>query len=634
MNGRGHKQGKRSPNVSVIIPCFNQGCYLDEAVESVLDQTMQDFEIIVVDDGSTDEYTNKLLKDYRKPKTAVYAIANCGLSAARNYGIKHARGKYILPLDADDKIAPEFLDKCCGILDRYPQTGFVYTYVKFFGSEAGEWLTGQFDARRLLVENMVSVCSLIRKEALDAVGGYNEQMKLGYEDWDLWISLAEKGWHGYRIPEFLFFYRKREGTMSTNAYRPQNRLKLVEQICRSHPGSYTRHLAYVVAEKEKCILRLRKQLDIEQRRRTGTAGRDRNQSLGKRVRNAIPIQALRRKATASRTKRGITSRRVAYIVPGLGIGGGVAVVCQHCNRLLRRGFDVAIVNSNPVNLLELDWFPNQKAPVCSIEDIDGNYDIAVATGWTTAYNLREFPASKKFYFVQSDESRFYPPGSQLHSQARKTYNFDFNYFTEAKWIQHWLQDEFGHKVEYVPNGLDPALFHPSQPLEPKGRRVRVLLEGAIDVHFKNMESAFEAVRELDCEVWCVSSSGRPASIWRCDRFFEYVPIDRMKHIYSSCDILLKLSLVEGVFGPPLEMMACGGTCVVGKVDGYDEYIVDGYNALVVECGDIEGAKAALTHLIENRKLRMELIKGGLETATRMDWKSSIDKLEKIFDPRS
>jgi glycosyltransferase involved in cell wall biosynthesis len=97
--------------VSVIMPCYNQGQYIDEAVDSVLTQTYQNYEIIIVNDGSTDEFTNEKLKNYNKPKTQVIHTANQGLSAARNNGIHASNGEFILPLDADDKIANTYLER-------------------------------------------------------------------------------------------------------------------------------------------------------------------------------------------------------------------------------------------------------------------------------------------------------------------------------------------------------------------------------------------------------------------------------------------------------------------------------------------------------------------------------------------
>ena len=108
-------------------------------------------------------------------------------------------------------------------------------------------------------------------------------------------------------------------------------------------------------------------------------------------------------------------------------------------------------------------------------------------------------------------------------------------------------------------------------------------------------------------------------------------MESMKHIYSQCEILLKMSRVEGFFGPPMEMMACGGTCVVGKVTGYDEYIVDGWNALVVEQGDVRGAHDALKKLIEDPAYRKMLAANGRQTAGQWRWEPSIDTLEELYN---
>ncbi len=703
MNNKFSKKASQNfPRVSVIIPCYNQGQFLDEAVESVLNQTFDDFEIIVVNDGSTDPYTIELFKDYRRPKTTVFTTENLGLAATRNYATRRSRGEYILPLDADDKLAPQFLEKCVCALDQKPQVGFVYSYLKFFGREDGGWSWEQFDERKLLLGNIVCHSSMMRRKAFDEVGGFNTNMKLGYEDWDFWIGMVEKGWRGYRIPEHLFYYRKRPGTMVTTANLPHNRVRLVSQICRNHPKIYSDNLPHVISEKEKIILKQDAYIKLLEKRlqeREETIGqRDEmypglfnpplDKTLGVLIGSGLRIvywlsclwRGLRRKPVldpgtattpASETetislpetatdplpemvatevkeppivkphepsphvmpkplKLARSKPKIAYIVSTLGICGKVAVACQHCNRLLKRGYDVSLVDNDLLEFYTLDWFPDQQVKVLSVEEVQGDFDVAVATDWNTTYNLPHFPARRKYYFVQADESRFFSDDKELIEKIRETYTFDFNYITETKWNQRWLKETFGKKAHLVPNGLDHTVFHPAEPLEPKGDRVRVLLEGAINLRYKNMCEAFEIVRELDCEVWCVSADGKPAAAWRCDRFFEYVPMNQMKHIHSSCDILLKLSSAEGNFSSPLEMMACGGACVVSRVSGWDEHLVDGYNALTVEIDDFDGAKAAIKSLIEDGQLRQELIKGGMKTAAGWDWEPSIDLLEKIY----
>jgi len=325
-------------------------------------------------------------------------------------------------------------------------------------------------------------------------------------------------------------------------------------------------------------------------------------------------------------------KSVCYIIPTTNITGGVAVVCEHLNRLQKIGYKCLIASTD--NKTDLSWFPNQAVKVIPLsnnrESIE-KYHTVVATGWITAYELLLLNVKRKIYFVQSDETRFYPMGSYLKHRVKKTYFFPFEFMTEAKWIQAWLKKEFNKNSFYVPNGINTKIFYPDTPLEPKLKnKKRVLLEGAINLPFKNMALAFSVVKGLDCEVWCVSYDGHPDPSWHCDRFFEKVPMQKMRQIYSSCDILLKLSTVEGFFGPPLEMMACGGIPLVLKVTGYDEYIINNYNALVTESANIQSIQEKLKILLNNKVAYSNLLTNAQKTVKNMTWNKSIKLLTSIY----
>ncbi len=227
------------PKISVIIPCYNYGKYVEEAIDSVLASTFHDFEILVVNDGSTDEYTNKLLKGLNKPKTRVIWQHNQGLAQSRNNGIKEALCKYILPLDADDTIEPTLLEKAYWILEMNPDLGLVYFHARLFGDENYIWETREYNLYNLLFENSISVCSLLRKKAWEEVGGYNPNMTYGYEDWEFWINLGKHGWHGQLLSEPLFNHRK-HGRSMTNEAHEKHQL-LIEQIKNNHPDLFERN---------------------------------------------------------------------------------------------------------------------------------------------------------------------------------------------------------------------------------------------------------------------------------------------------------------------------------------------------------------------------------------------------------
>lgn len=321
---------------------------------------------------------------------------------------------------------------------------------------------------------------------------------------------------------------------------------------------------------------------------------------------------------------------IAFVIPSQNISGGIMVVCQHANMLIKKGFDIVLIDDSPDDPYVLDWYPDLLPEVISVNEVAHRIDIVIATGWSTAYTVNDFPAKRKLYFIQSDETRFSPAGAEEVELARRTYALDFEFVVIAKWLQKWLKEEFGKSAHYVPNGVDTTLFYPDKPLVAKKEKLRILLEGSIEVPFKGMKEAFQVVDGMDCEVWCVSSAGHPESNWKCDRFFGRVPLEKMRQIYSSCDVLIKMSTVEGFFMPPLEMMACGGTVIVNKVTGYDEYIVDGYNGLVVEQGDVGAAREKVTQLIKDRALLQKLIMGGQETVKRYTWEESNGLLERVI----
>ena len=182
-----------SPSVSVVIPCFNLGTYFDEAVQSVLDQTYQDFEIVIVDDGSDDPATRHMLASYRRPRTRIVRTENRGLASARNTGLEASSGRYLSFLDADDILEPTFLERAVAELERDSECGFASCWLRAFGLVEFDWTPSSCGFPELLVEDTVCTAALTRRDAMIDVGGFDTEMPLaGYEDWDAAISLVEK----------------------------------------------------------------------------------------------------------------------------------------------------------------------------------------------------------------------------------------------------------------------------------------------------------------------------------------------------------------------------------------------------------------------------------------------------------
>jgi len=256
----------------VIIPCFNLGEYLDEAVESVLAQTCQDFEILVVDDGSTDPLTIRLLDDYVRPKTTVFRTSNQKLAAARNFLVARARGVYLCALDADDKLHPQYLEKTVEVLERNSAVVFVSTRMQMFGAETRLWPEAlRCDLPTLLLDDPVHPAALHRRAAVLDVGGYDQQMPhQGNEDWDLSISLLETGGTGVILPDVLFYYRRRPGSMCDVCTRGQVHLDLIEYQLKKHEDSYRAYAPELLKEKDTLLHELMKANAAVELELTGT----------------------------------------------------------------------------------------------------------------------------------------------------------------------------------------------------------------------------------------------------------------------------------------------------------------------------------------------------------------------------
>ena len=196
--------------VSVIVPCYNYGNYIPEALSSIREQTYANWECIIVDDGSTDnsrQVTEAFIQN--DPRFKLISVANSGVSAARNTGVAHSRGAFIFPLDADDKMHPDCLKRCMAEFVKAPDTRLVYPEVELFGAENCRWNLPAFDYKTMLKYNMVDNGSLFLRKDFDRVGGYRTNMIYGLEDWDFFIALL----HGCRneqvikIKEPLYYYR-------------------------------------------------------------------------------------------------------------------------------------------------------------------------------------------------------------------------------------------------------------------------------------------------------------------------------------------------------------------------------------------------------------------------------------------
>jgi glycosyltransferase involved in cell wall biosynthesis len=230
-----------SCKISVIMPCFNHGEFLAEAVGSVKNIKRDDIELIVVDDGSTDDRTRKEMDKLCEQGLKVIRQENKGPAASRNAGIRASRGEYLLPLDGDDRLRSGWIDHAIGILDSDPGVGVVYGDAQCFGTRTHRWQVGPFDAARLLYWNFIHASALYRRPVWEQNSGYDETRLIqGLEDWDFWLGALEHGWRFAYLTEVFFDYRQAEQSMTSRAEPLKDQIR--EFVTRKHAMLYRQAL--------------------------------------------------------------------------------------------------------------------------------------------------------------------------------------------------------------------------------------------------------------------------------------------------------------------------------------------------------------------------------------------------------
>lgn len=335
----------------------------------------------------------------------------------------------------------------------------------------------------------------------------------------------------------------------------------------------------------------------------------------------------------------MNSKKICFLVGSMAISGGTYVIVQHASYMRKKGYEVTLAVQEAFNAATLEWHDEAAKLRCIsiIQAKQETYDLVIATWWKTVYELRDFNSTRFAYFVQSIESRFYSQeNSALRQLVDETYHFPLSYATEASWIQEHLTNNFGQQAALIHNGIRKDIYKKEgsciDSLSSRNKP-RILIEGPFGVPFKNTAYAIRLAKLAGYrDIWVLTGS---AASWLpgVKRVFSRVPMFFTPEIYRSCDILLKLSTVEGMFGPPLEMFHCGGTAVVFNVTGHDEYILDDVNACVVPRGDSDAVLQTLRRLLHDRSLLSRLKKGAEQTAQVWpDWEqSSMQFLDWIED---
>lgn len=244
-------------NVTVIIPCYNDGQYIVQALESILSQTVAADQIIIVDDGS-DAATKTILKNITTPNVRLVFQENQGVSVARNVAIALATTDFIVNLDADDWYEPTFIEKAKKVLLNNQEVGMVSSYCQTFNNSGPVEVIepGGGGVTDFIVINNGRASAMFRKDCWEQVSGFDANMKNGYEDWEFWIAVTQKGWRMYILPEVLSHYRIKKVSRDKNALL-QHDFDLRYYIFEKHKAVYHANFEFYCSEllRQNSLLR-------------------------------------------------------------------------------------------------------------------------------------------------------------------------------------------------------------------------------------------------------------------------------------------------------------------------------------------------------------------------------------------
>ncbi|MGY6557825.1 MAG: glycosyltransferase family A protein [Nitritalea sp.] len=230
------------PLLSVIIPYYNTGSVFEETLNSLRASSYPLIEVIVVDDGSQPDHVDYLRQlQQEKQDFQLLHQPNSGPSVARHTGILHAKGSFILPLDADDCISEDYLQLAVDAFQQNPKLKLVYCQAEKFGAKEGPWNLPDFSLDKLAIENMIFVSAVFKREDYLLTGGFDPKMRQGWEDWEFWINLLKGGGQVLCLEHVGFFYRIQSASRRKRFSKEQKK-KTIAYLNAKHKRFFQRHL--------------------------------------------------------------------------------------------------------------------------------------------------------------------------------------------------------------------------------------------------------------------------------------------------------------------------------------------------------------------------------------------------------
>ena len=578
---------QNKPIVSVVIPCYKYGKYIEEAVNSVLEQTWQDLEIIIVNGSSDEAETITKLNRLDKPKTRMIRQKNLKLPNARNRGIRFAQGKYICCLDADDKIAPTYIEKC---VYRSETEGFDIcgSWQQNFESDNSIFKPGQFSLKNLLQANRMINAAMFKRSLWKKIGGYDENMMDGYEDWEFWIRMAAAGAKGTTISEPLYANRKHGRSMVSDTMdKPE---KIVQLIRTKH----SKLIEKIKFNSEESPLNKAK------------------------IKNRFINLARARRCPDNQIK-------ILLAIPYCGLGGAERVTSQICSHLSKLGFACTILTTLSTGIEDREmtsWFKSASGEIYNLPRFlpenqwdsfifylifTRNIHILWLVGSSFLYDL--LPDIKtRFPSIKIVDLLFNEIG---HTNNNRKYYYCIDLtIVENKKLRRLLLDQLydPDRIKLIENGVDLEKFKP----RPRGG-ISTDWKASSDIRFiagffgrfseekgpdlfVEIASRFKNRRDIH---FVMAGDGPLREMiseqiiaYQLQNSLQLIGVVDVSEELSQCDILVLPSRIDGRPNIVMESLSMGIPVIASNVGDLSGIIADGGTGFLCNIGDMNVVDAA------------------------------------------
>lgn len=612
------------PAVTIITPFHNTGPVFYETACSVLRQSFQQWEWLIINDGSTDPAALSILDEYRQSDPRIRVLdhpSNRGLSAARNAGFAAAQTQYVVQLDSDDLLEPTFAEKCLWALESFSEFSFCNSFRTGFEAKTYLWNRGFDERETFLAENQVAPTALVRRTTHLEIGGYDEEIRKGLEDWDYWLKMAASGFWGITIPEYLIWYRHRQ-----QPYYWENRDNRV-MLDRFRSG---------LRKKYPVLFRV---LD------GGFPQIEKPWPVPfEHIRDDLPF--------ANRLAKPEGVSRLLFLVPRLAMGGADKFNLDLVEQLSKRGYEITICTTIEDDSLWLPEFARFTPDIFTLHHFlrladyprflrylieSRQIDVVLISNSPLGYQLLPYLRSRclgaTFVDYSHMEEEYWKNGGHPRSGVGYQELLDLN-VVSTRHLKDWMvaRGADGSRIEVCHTNIDPGRWDPAQYSRSELRQslgvsetVPLILYAGRLCDQKRPQLFAEVMLELArqrLEFLClVAGEGeargfleifiRRHRLGRRIHLLGAVSNERMRELMAAADVFFLPSQWEGLALTLFEAMAMQVVPVSAEVGGQRELVTPECGFLIPQGeNEVQGYVSVLKQLLESPELRASMGQAG------------------------